>query len=140
MHWGVLASLVALLACKQPKQPLQPSFFTQKRPENAPLTCKETIDCYAQCQPLVEECMLRCDQRGTAFEVERARAVAYCSAQNGCTERACEEERCASPLEVCTAPPPAAAAPSPMRPQPYPGQQLPPPPQGDPRPPGPVAP
>ena len=96
---------MALLACKQPKQPLQPSFFTQPRPADAPTTCRETIDCYAQCRPLVEECLLRCDQRSSSVEIERARAVSNCGAQNNCNaERACEEQFCAMQLQACPAP------------------------------------
>lgn len=95
-------SLVALLACQQPKQPLQPSYFTQQRPANAPATCRETIDCYAACKPLVEECLLRCDQASTPQAVERSRAVSLCSAQSNCAaDRACEEQQCALQLQAC---------------------------------------
>lgn len=95
-------ALVAILACQQPKQPLQPSYFTQKKPEGAPATCRETIDCYAACRPLVEECLLRCDQESTPQAVERARAVSLCSAQNNCAaDRACEQQSCALQLQAC---------------------------------------
>jgi hypothetical protein len=113
--WRVVA--IALFAC-QPQQPLQPSYFSAKRPENAPLDCRETLDCYARCQPLVEECMLLCDRRATSPEVEKARAVNHCGARNGCAaDRACEEQHCAAELEACTVPR-YAPPPSPMRPPP----------------------
>jgi hypothetical protein len=113
--WRVLA--IALLSC-QPKQPLQPSFFTQKRAANAPLTCSEALDCYAQCKPLVEECMLRCDQRSESFAVQRSRAVANCSARNSCSDLACERELCSSALDACTSPKPMQPAPIPAEPRP----------------------
>ena len=111
---------LALIAACQPKQPLQPSFFTAKDP-NAPASCKATLDCYAACSPLTEECMLLCDQKSEAHRVERARAVSYCSAQHGCTDQACTDERCGAELQACVVPA-VAPAPSPMQPQPYPGQ------------------
>ncbi len=94
--------LAALAACKQPKQPLQPSYFTQQKPANAPASCRETIDCYAQCKPLVEECLLRCDQKSSSQAVERAREVSLCSAQNHCdADRTCEEQHCVMQLQAC---------------------------------------
>jgi hypothetical protein len=92
-------------ACNQPKQPLQPSYFTQTRPPDAPRTCRETIDCYAQCEPLVEECLLGCDQLGAPAQVQHARAVSNCGAQNHCNaDRACEEQFCGAQLQACPAP------------------------------------
>ena len=85
--------IVAAVAC-QPKQPLQPSFFTQKQ-DNAPATCKQTLACYDACSPLTEECMLLCDQQSNGRAVEKARAVSYCGSQHGCVDRACSDERCA---------------------------------------------
>jgi hypothetical protein len=109
---------IALVACSQPKQPLQASFFTQKRPENAPLNCKETLDCYGQCKPLVEECMLLCDQRSITPQVTKAREVSYCSARNACADdQACTDQYCGAELQACVAPR-VAPAPSPMRPAP----------------------
>lgn len=103
--WYATIVVIALVACAQPKQPLQPSFFTQARPADAPATCRETIDCYAACKPLVEECLLRCDQRSAEPEIGRARAVSNCGAQNGChADRACEEQFCAMQLQACPAP------------------------------------
>src|SRR5258706_7078863 len=104
MHsvWRYVPTIV-LLAC-QPKPPLQPSYFHAQRPENAPLDCKETLDCYAQCKPLVEECMLRCDQRGSSPEVARAREVSYCAARNNCSEQECTDQHCAAQMDACTAP------------------------------------
>lgn len=63
--------VLACFACQQPKQPLQPSFFTAKPDPNAPRTCAETLDCYAMCVPATEECMLTCDQRGAPAAVRR---------------------------------------------------------------------
>jgi hypothetical protein len=123
--------LVALAAC-QPKQPLQPSFFT-KQDEHPAASCKQTLTCYDACKPLTEECMLLCDQQSEARAVEKARAVSYCSAQHGCVDRACSDERCAPELQACISPV-VAPAPSPMQPQPYPGQAGP---QPYPGPPGP---
>jgi hypothetical protein len=103
--WSWTFVVLALLSCQQPKQPLQPSYFTQRRAADAPATCRETIDCYAQCRPLVEECLLRCDQRSAEPEIQRARAVNNCGAQNGCNaERPCEEQYCAMQLQACPAP------------------------------------
>lgn len=117
----ILAALA--LACA-PKQPLQPSFFTAPKDPNAPAGCRDTLACYARCEPLTEECMLLCDQNGQPRQVELARAVHYCSARHGCADPACTDERCAPELQACTgsavAPPP-----SPMQPQPYPGQVAP---------------
>lgn len=115
--------LVLVLGC-QPKQPLQPSFFTAQRPADAPADCSETLVCYARCTPLTEECMLLCDQRSYAQSVEKARAVSYCSAQHGCGDQACTDERCAAELQACTGTR-SAPAPSAMQPQPYPGQTMP---------------
>ena len=99
--WHLVWAL-ALLACQQPKQPLQPSYFTQQRAADAPATCRETIDCYAACVPLVEECLLRCDQKTTSPTIERSRAVSLCSAQNSCAaDRACEEQFCSLQLQAC---------------------------------------
>ena len=114
--------LVAVLAACQPKQPLQPSFFT-KKDEHAPATCKQTLDCYADCNPLTEECMLVCDQRSAQPIVERARAVSYCSAQHGCIDQACTDAKCEPQLQACVSPL-VAPAPAPMQPQPYPGQMM----------------
>ncbi len=131
--------LVAMLAC-QPRHHAEPSYFTQKKPANAPLDCKETLDCYAQCVPLVEECMLRCDERSSYYPVQRARAAANCTAQTGCAgDKECEQERCGGEILACTdplrAPPPSAMQqPPPSDPQPIP----PPPPSGEPMPPQPV--
>jgi hypothetical protein len=117
--------LVTAVAC-QPRQPLQPSYFTQKKPANAPLDCKETLDCYAQCVPFVEECMLRCDERSSYYPVQRARTAANCTAQTGCAgDTVCEQERCGEQISACT---------DPLRPPPAP----PPPPSGEPMPPQPV--
>jgi hypothetical protein len=110
---------VALAAC-QPKQPLQPSFFTQKA-EHPTATCKQTLACYDACTPLTEECMLLCDQNSDGRAVEKARAVSYCGSQHGCVDQACSNERCAPELQACTASL-VAPAPAPMQPQPYPGQ------------------
>lgn len=105
MRYSVVAVGFLLLACKQPKQPLQPSYFHAERPANAPASCQETIDCYAQCRPLVEECLIQCDQRSSGQDVERARAVSYCGARNNCSaDRACEQQHCVEELEACTAP------------------------------------
>lgn len=94
-----------MAACKQPKQPLQPSYFTQPRAADAPRTCRETIDCYAECKPLVEECLMHCDQLSATADIERARAVSNCGAQNNCNaDRACEEQFCAMQLQACPAP------------------------------------
>jgi hypothetical protein len=84
----------------QPKQPLQPSFFTAKDP-NAPATCRQTVACYDACSPLTEECMLLCDRQSYTQAVDAARAVSYCHAQFGCGDAACREERCASQLAAC---------------------------------------
>jgi hypothetical protein len=119
-HVIFVALGMLLGAACQPKQPLQPSFFTAKDP-NAPASCKATLDCYAACAPLTEECMLLCDQKSEAHRVESARAVSYCSAQHGCTDAACTDERCAAEVQACVAPV-VAPAPAPMAPQPYPGQ------------------
>jgi hypothetical protein len=104
--------VVVLLSCKQPKQPLQPSYFTQPRGANDPVSCREVIDCYAQCKPLVEECLLTCDQKSTSQIVERARAVNYCGAEHNCAaDRSCEQEHCVMQLESCPGPryaPPAS--------------------------------
>ena len=113
--------LLVLLAGCQPRQPLQPSYFTMPPDPNAPVDCEATLACYARCEPLTEECMLLCDQHGQPRQVELARAVTYCSAQHGCSDQACTDERCATELAAC-APPPPAPPPSPMPPQPYPGQ------------------
>lgn len=107
--------LLACLAC-QPKQPLQPSFFTQPKSANASLDCKATLDCYAECQPLVEECMLRCDDRSSYYVVQRARAASNCVAQNGCADEACERERCGAEIDACRHPPPMQPPPPPPPP------------------------
>jgi len=117
LHASLL--FVALAAC-QPKQPLQPSFFTQKA-EHRSASCKQTLACYDACTPLTEECMLLCDQKSDGRAVEKARAVSYCGSQHGCVDQTCSNERCAPELEACTASL-VAPAPSPMQPQPYPGQ------------------
>jgi hypothetical protein len=115
------ALLLAFVVGCQPKQPLQASFFTAPKPASAPASCRETLSCYSQCQPMTEECMLVCDQKGHPKQVELARAVTYCSAQHGCTDQACTDELCATEIHTCTSPA-VAPAPSPMNPQPYPGQ------------------
>jgi hypothetical protein len=114
--------LLALVASCQPKQPLQPSFFTAQS-AHAPPTCKQTLDCYADCNPLTEECMLLCDQRSEPHAVDRARAVSYCSAQHGCVDQACTDAQCGSEIQACVSPV-VAPAPAPMAPQPYPGQTM----------------
>ena len=137
-RWLLLS--MGVLAC-QPKQPLQASYFTQKKPANAPLDCKETLDCYAACVPLVEECMLRCDERGSYYPVQQARAAANCTAQTGCAgDKACEQERCGTEILACTdplrAPPRSPTEPPPPMP---PNEPMPPmPPTGEPMPPQPV--
>lgn len=123
-----LLALLAPLAC-QPKQPLQASYFTQKKPANAPLDCKETLDCYAACVPLVEECMLRCDERSSYYPVQQARAAANCTAQMGCAgDKVCEQERCSTEILACTDPlrPPPPSPPPPMSPPPPSGEPMPP--------------
>jgi hypothetical protein len=116
--------VVALVAACAPQQPLQPSFFTAKQDPNAPVGCGETLACYARCQPVSEECMLLCDQKGQPRQVELARQVSYCGARNGCEDQACIDERCAPEMQACTGPA-GASAPSPMQPRPYPGQRRP---------------
>ena len=123
--------ILAAIAC-QPKQPLQPSYFSATRPAGAPATCGETLACYDACQPLTEECMLTCDQQGAPADVTRAREASYCIAQSGCGDRTCADERCAPQLSACNAPP-RVPAPSPMRPAPA----MQPPPAGPPPPPPP---
>ena len=112
--------LVALVVACQPKQPLQPSYYTQK-PPNQKTACRETLECYWACTPLTEECMLVCERSSDPRSVERARAVTYCSAQHGCPDKACTYEKCAPEITACTSPQ-SAPPPSPMDPQPYPGQ------------------
>src|SRR5690606_13291938 len=112
-----IVALFVLAAACQPKQPLQPSFFTRPKDPNAPADCQATLACYDACAPRTEECLLLCDRRGHPKQVELARAVTYCSAQHGCTDLACIDERCAAELAAC-APPPPIPAPSPMQPQP----------------------
>ncbi|HEY5951678.1 MAG TPA: hypothetical protein VIV40_39560 [Kofleriaceae bacterium] len=113
-------AFVTLVAACQPKQPLQPSFFTKQDP-NAPASCEATLTCYDDCKPLTEECMLLCDQKSEPHRVDKARAVSYCSAQYGCTDRECTGERCGNQLQACVSYG-VAPAPSAMQPQPYPGQ------------------
>jgi len=120
--WRALA--IALLAAScQPKQPLQASYFNAEKAKQGPATCGDTLACYGKCEPMTEECMLLCDQKGHPKRVELARAVTYCSAQHGCTadDRSCIDAKCATEIQACTAPP-VVAAPTQMRPQPYPGQ------------------
>lgn len=134
-RWSLV--LVAMLAC-QPRQVNEPGYFTQKQPPNARLDCKETLDCYAQCVPLVEECMLRCDERSSYYPVQRARTAANCTAQTGCAgDKECEQERCGTEILACTDP--LRAPPQPMPPPPVDPQPMPPPtPSGEPMPPQPV--
>jgi hypothetical protein len=127
-RWLLL--LVGALACSY-RQPNQQGYFTQKKPANAPLDCKETLDCYAQCVPLVEECMLRCDDRSSYYPVQRARVAANCTAQKGCAgDKVCEQERCGTEILACTdplrAPPPSEQEPPPMPPPPPSGEPMPP--------------
>ncbi len=117
----ILLAFSALTAC-QPKQPLQPSFYTQK-PANSKTTCRQTLECYWACTPLTEECMLLCDQKSDPHAIDRARAVPYCSAQHGCADKACTYEKCPNEIQACTSPP-TGPAPAPMQPQPYPGQTM----------------
>jgi len=150
-----LVILLALATACQPKQPLQPSFFTKKPDANAPASCTQTLACYDACSPLTEECMLLCDQKSEAHAVDRARKVSYCSAEHGCAgDRGCTDERCAEQVRACVSPvvapapsqmrpqsyPGQVGGPTPTQPQPYPGQQpagYPPPPPGYPSPPPP---
>jgi hypothetical protein len=98
----LLLALFALVVGCQPKQPLQPSFFTAPKDPHAPVGCSDTLVCYSQCTPLTEECMLLCDQKGQPRQVELARQVHYCSARHGCADQACTDERCAPELAACT--------------------------------------
>jgi hypothetical protein len=95
-----LVVLLTLLVGCQPKQPLQPSFFTAKDP-NAPATCRQTLGCYDACAPLTEECMLLCDRESYAQAVDAARAVSYCTAHHGCADAECRDDRCAGQLAGC---------------------------------------
>lgn len=95
-------SVLLLFAC-DPKPPVTPSYFTASRPADAPPPCEETLACYARCIPLVDECMLRCDQCGASSEVARARAVSNCAAIHACADQACTEQQCAPQLAGCTA-------------------------------------
>jgi hypothetical protein len=118
--WFAASLLIVAVAACQPKQPLQPSFFTTKG-DQPKTSCKQTLACYDACTPLTEECMLLCDQQSDARAVEKARAVSYCGAQHGCADQACSDERCAPQLQACISPY-VAPAPAVMQPQPYPGQ------------------
>jgi hypothetical protein len=121
-------ALIGLFACSY-KQPNQQGYFTQKKSANTPLDCKETLDCYAQCVPLVEECMLRCDDRGSYYPVQRARAAANCTAQQGCAgDKVCEQERCGEQISACTDPlrPPPLPPPPPLSEPPPQGEPMPP--------------
>lgn len=120
MRW---VFVVLVVAC-QPKQPLQPSYFTAPPDPNAPASCGDTLACYGRCAPLTEECMLLCDRQAHPRQTELARAVHFCSARHGCTDQTCTDERCAPELQACTAPA-VAPAPSPMQPEPYSGQTRP---------------
>lgn len=132
-RWLVIAVIVAC----QPREPVEPGYFTQKKPANAPLDCKQTLECYAQCVPLVEECMLRCDERSSYYPVQRARAAANCTAQTGCAgDKECEQERCGGEILACTDP--MRAPRPPMQPPPAMEPQQQPPPTGEPMPPQPV--
>jgi hypothetical protein len=125
--------IVTVLWACQPKPPLEASYFTKQRPANDPLDCKETLDCYAACVPLVEECMLRCDERSTYYPVQHARAAANCTAEKGCGgDKTCEQEYCSAEILRCTdplrAPPPTPAEPPPPAPptgEPMPPQPMP---------------
>jgi hypothetical protein len=98
---------------------MQQGFFTQKKPADAPLDCSQTIACYDQCIPRVEECLLRCDGRSSYYPVQRARAVANCAAEYSCSDESCERERCGPVYQACVdplapAPPPAPTVPPPQ--------------------------
>lgn len=98
---------LALVAC-QPKQPLQPSYFTTNKNPHPPASCGDTLTCYSRCAPVTEECMLLCDQHSQSPHTDRARAVTYCSAQHGCTDAACTDAKCSTEMQTCLARPPGA--------------------------------
>ena len=124
---------LALVAC-QPKQPLQPSYFTTNKNPHPPASCSDTLACYSRCAPVTEECMLLCDQHSQSPHTDQARAVTYCSAQHGCTDAACTDAKCSSEMQACLARPPGAdlqpvsPPPPPSPPGAYPPPPPPPPP------------
>ncbi len=97
-----VAVLLLPLAC-HPKPVVVPGYFTAERRIDAPPTCEETLACYARCVPLVEECMLRCEQCGVSREVAGARAVSNCATIKGCTDPVCTEQQCGRELAACKA-------------------------------------
>jgi hypothetical protein len=117
-----------MLAACPPQNAGQPDYFTQTKAPHEAATCEETIGCYDACVPLVEECMLRCDQRSSYYPVLRARDVANCVAQAGCgpDDRECRDQYCTSQLLACRVPAavdragerPAQQRAEPMPPQP----------------------
>ena len=84
----------------------------------ASATCRDTITCYGQCNPLTQACITQCDQRATPDSSQNAHAVLQCMAQSGCQDQSCVVQRCSAQLTTCTnvdlaAAQPGAPAPAP---------------------------
>ncbi len=98
---ALVAAVTLVVAC----HPKEPSYFDPK-PAGSPLDCGEVLACYDGCVPLVEECMLRCDDRSSYYPVQHARDVTNCTAQAGCSagDHACRDQACPNQVLACTNP------------------------------------
>ena len=98
-----LSVVVLVVACHPPPEP---SYLGPNKLSDGTLPCTEVLAGYDQCVPLVEECMLRCDERSSYYPVQHARDVTNCTAQAGCgpDDHACRDQYCSAQMQACTGP------------------------------------
>lgn len=106
-------ALFALAGCIIPAQPPPDAYQGQpqaSRPASGgwgastaaspAASCKDTLQCYTQCNPFTQACMTSCDQRTTVESSRSAHAVLQC--MSSCTDQSCVAQRCGAEIQTCT--------------------------------------
>jgi hypothetical protein len=64
-------------------------------------SCRHTVACYTQCDPISDACLAACDEHGNRSTITSARAILACIAQSGCADQACVDDECATEIDAC---------------------------------------
>lgn len=109
MRLAAVAWLVVVASCA-PSPPLAPrpwGIAAHTAHGRLPTTdgprasCRHTVACYTQCDPISDACLAACDDRGNSSTITSARAILACIAQSGCTDQACVDDECATEISAC---------------------------------------
>lgn len=64
-------------------------------------SCRDTLACYTQCDPITDACLAACDKDGNSSTISSARAILSCIVQSGCSDEGCVDQRCATEISAC---------------------------------------